>query len=426
MAVCLVGKRSRIGDGKAQNTDFMIHQPPAGARDLLPLEVAQKAWINDNLQKVFQRWGYQRIVTSTLEWLDTLTAGGAIDRTKVIQLQTAESQPLGLRPELTASIARAAVTRMAENTFPQRLCYRANVFRHPPSGSHGQQMEFYQAGVELLFASGVVADAEIILLLAESLKAVGLEDWQLILGEAALGRSLLDPFPETLREKVRHCIAHLDRVGLQELPLGDELKAYALKLFDLRGKPEAVLAKVSQFELTPEAQAIVANLKDLFRLVASGTDNALPIVLDLTLIQTFDYYTGIVFEAVSFSNQQSHVLGQGGRYDQLLGLYHPNHEDHAGIGFCLNLEELYSCLLQTPKLPRALKGSDWLVVARAPEAQEFVFAHAQTLRQASSATRVEVELGGRSPEEIYAYARRNNIAQLAWLDERGSVTTETL
>ncbi|MBV5257583.1 ATP phosphoribosyltransferase regulatory subunit [Synechococcus moorigangaii CMS01] len=404
----------------------MIHQPPAGARDLLPLEVAQKAWINDNLQKVFQRWGYQRIVTSTLEWLDTLTAGGAIDRAKVIQLQTGESQSLGLRPELTASIARAAVTRMAENTFPQRLCYRANVFRHPPSGSHGQQMEFYQAGVELLFAPGVVADAEIILLLAEALKAVGLENWQLILGEAALGRSLLEPFPEPLRENVRHCIAKLDRVGLQELALDEALRHYALELFELRGKPEEVLAKVCQFELVPTAAKIVADLQELFILLAEGTTQPLPIVLDLTLIQTFDYYTGIVFEAVSFSSQQSHVLGQGGRYDKLLGLYHPQQEDHAGVGFCLNLEDLYRCLLQTPQIPHELEGSDWLVVAKSPAAQKFVFSHAHALRQAAPEATVEVELGGRSPEEIYAYARRNHIAQLVWLDESGNATPETL
>ena len=142
----------------------MIYQPPAGARDLLPLEVEQKRWINDRLQHIFQKFGYQRIVTSTLEWLDTLTAGGAIKPSKVIQLRNNGEYALGLRPELTASIARAAVTRMAGNTEPQRLCYRANVFRNPPGGYHGRQVEFYQAGVELLFAGGVLADAEIILL----------------------------------------------------------------------------------------------------------------------------------------------------------------------------------------------------------------------------------------------------------------------
>ena len=141
----------------------MIHQPPAGARDLLPLEVVQKAWINDTLQQVFGQWGYQRIVTSTIERLDTLKAGGAIEDDTVIQLHNNSGGQLGLRPELTASVARAAVTRMIDTSYPQRLCYRANVFRNPPSSDHGRQLEFYQAGVELLFSGGTLADAEILL-----------------------------------------------------------------------------------------------------------------------------------------------------------------------------------------------------------------------------------------------------------------------
>ena len=91
----------------------MVHQPPSGARDLLPLDVAQKISIERRLQQVFHRWGYHRIITSTLERLETLMAGGAIDRSTLIQLQDAEDGELGLRPELTASIARAAAMRMA-------------------------------------------------------------------------------------------------------------------------------------------------------------------------------------------------------------------------------------------------------------------------------------------------------------------------
>ena len=174
-----------------------IHHPPAGARDLLPLEVAQKACINDQLQQIFQRWGYQRIVTSTLEWLDTLVAGGAIAPNTVIQLQNSGEGRLGLRPELTASIARAVVTRMTDS-HPQRLCYRANIFRNPPEGYHGRQMEFFQAGVELLFAGGVRADAEILLLFADCLTQLGLQDWQLVLGDAGLTQSLLAKLPPEL------------------------------------------------------------------------------------------------------------------------------------------------------------------------------------------------------------------------------------
>lgn len=80
--------------------------------------MAQKDWIEARLEQVFQRWGYHRIITPTLESIDTLMAGGAIDQATVIEVQAAGQQRLGLRPELTASIARTAVTRLARVTYP--------------------------------------------------------------------------------------------------------------------------------------------------------------------------------------------------------------------------------------------------------------------------------------------------------------------
>src|SRR4028119_1069117 len=93
-------------------------------------------------------------------------AGGAVERSTVIQLQNAEEETLGLRPELTASIARATATRIAGSSsearlsLPQRLYYNANVFRRPPVGHHGRQLEFYQSGIELLGAGGLLARSE--------------------------------------------------------------------------------------------------------------------------------------------------------------------------------------------------------------------------------------------------------------------------
>ena len=165
----------------------MVHQPPSGARDLLPLDVAQKISIERRLQQVFHHWGYHRIITSTLERLETLMAGGAIDRSTLIQLQDAEDGELGLRPELTASIARAAAMRMAGTRWqPQRLYYNAIVFRKGRDTGSGGQQEFYQAGVELLGAGGAVADAEVLLLLSECLQSLEIDEWHLVLGEAGL------------------------------------------------------------------------------------------------------------------------------------------------------------------------------------------------------------------------------------------------
>ena len=410
----------------------MVHQPPAGARDLLPLEVTQKRWIAERLQQVFHRWGYHQIITSTLEWLDTLMAGGAIQRSTVIQLQDAEAGTLGLRPELTASIARAFATRIAGSTteatlsLPQRLYYNANVFRQPPMGHHGRQLEFYQSGVELLGAGGLLADAEILLLLADSLNQLGLQQWHLILGEAGLTRSLFSPFPASVQDKVRKAIAHLDRVSLETLPLSPELRERALFLFDLRGRPTDVLQKVASLDLDASERQIVEQLKALIELLEQSSPSPLPLMLDLSLVQTFEYYTGIVFEVVSDSNTSQRVLGQGGRYDQLLGLYHPQGETYPGIGFCLNIEDLHYVLLSGSQLPRQTPASDWLVVPETPQSEAAAFAYAQKLRESEHLVRVEMDLGQRSPTDIREYARRHRITYLAWIQADGRPMIETL
>lgn len=410
----------------------MVHQSPAGARDLLPLEVAQKRWIADRLQHVFHSFGYHRIITSTLEWLDTLMAGGAIERSTVIQLQDAQEGTLGLRPELTASIARAMATRLAGSNgeatlaLPQRLYYNANVFRRPTVGHHGRQLEFFQSGIELLGAVGLLADAESLLLLSDCLNQLGLQQWHLILGEADLTRSLFSVFGEPLQAKVRNAIANLDRVTLETLPLSPELRERALFLFDLRGRPEDVLQKVANLELDASQQKIVNNLKSLIDLLGQSSPHPLLITLDLSLVQTIDYYTGIVFQVVSSQDTGARVLGQGGRYDQLLGLYHPQGESFPGIGFCLNIEDLHYVLLSSPQLPRQTPASDWLVIAQTPQSAAAAFNYAQKLRDSAHLVRVEMDLGERTATAIREYARRRRITYLAWIQADGTPMIETI
>ncbi|MEG4535443.1 ATP phosphoribosyltransferase regulatory subunit [Microcoleus sp. D2_18a_D3] len=410
----------------------MVHQPPSGARDLLPLDVAQKISIERRLQQVFHRWGYHRIITSTLERLETLMAGGAIDRSTLIQLQDAEDGELGLRPELTASIARAAAMRMAGTRWqPQRLYYNANVFRKGPDTGSGGQQEFYQAGVELLGAGGTVADAEVLLLLSECLQSLEIDEWHLVLGEAGLTARLLEPFPPNVRQKVRGAIANLDRIALETLPLSTELRERALLLFDLRGRPEEVLPIVAKLDLDLPQQAALNNLKSAIELLHQ-CQSKIPnlkshIHLDLSLIQTFDYYTGIVFEVVSSSKTGQRVLGQGGRYDQLLGLFDPQGQNSPGIGFCLNIEDLHQVLLTEGQLPSQTPASDWLVVPQTPEASAAAFAYARKLRDSTHLVRVEIDLESReTAESAREYARDRRIAQIAWVNAEGLPTIETV
>ncbi|MDZ8106244.1 MAG: ATP phosphoribosyltransferase regulatory subunit [Nostoc sp. DedQUE12a] len=402
----------------------MVYQPAAGARDLLPLDVAKKRWIEDRLQQVFHRWGYHRIITSTLERMDTLMAGEAIQRQMVIQLQNSEDDELGLRPELTASIARTVVTRMADVTYPQRLYYNANVFRRTWESRHNSQHEFYQAGVELLGAGGLLANAEVLLLVADCLAALGLRQWHLILGEAGITRSLLNAFGANLQEKVRTAIANLDRITIDTLPLSDELRDRARIMMDLRGPSAEVLEKVTSLELDEQQQQAVNHLKSLVELLES--EKKFSLILDLSLIQTIDYYTGIVFQVVNDTASQAQILGQGGRYDQLLGLYHPQGENIPGIGFVLNIEDLYQVLLSTGQLPQTTPASNWLVVPETPSADAPAFAYAQKLRDSTHLVRVEMDLLRRDTDAIREYARDRGIAQIAWIKPDGSPKIESL
>ncbi len=409
----------------------MVYQSPTGARDLLPLDVAQKRWIEDRIQQVFHRWNYHRIITSTLERMDTLMAGGAIQRSTVVKLQEVEDEELGLRPELTASIARAAVTRMPGATLPLRLYYNANVFRRSQETSYSHQQEFYQAGVELLGAAGLLADAEILFLLADALKNLGLQQWTLVLGEAGLTRSLLASFPLGIRDQVRRAIAHLDRLALENLPLSSAQREQALMLFDLRGRPTDVLQRVATLKLDAYQQRALDNLKALIDLLQTTPDSALAapdaLILDLSLIQTIDYYTGIVFEVISHQENGFQVLGQGGRYDQLLGLYHPQGQSYPGIGFALQIEQLHQALLPTGQLPQQTANSHCLVVADGGgQTYATALSYAQQLRQADSNLRVELDLGGRTVAEIHDYARHRRIPQIVWIKAGGEPVIETV
>ncbi|MEA5593785.1 ATP phosphoribosyltransferase regulatory subunit [Rivularia sp. UHCC 0363] len=400
----------------------MVYQPPAGARDLLPIDVAQKRWIEDRLEQVFHGWGYHRIITSTLERIDTLMAGGAIERSTVIQLQNIQEDELGLRPELTASIARTVVTRMTDH-YPQRLYYNANVFGRTPESKHNRQQEFYQAGVELLGGGGLVADAEVLLLAAACLQALQLQNWHLIVGEAGITQSLLKPFPADLQTKIRSAIANLDRVAIDTLPLSEELRERAKIILDLRGKSADVLQKINTLNLDSQQQEAVNNLSALVKLIESQGNS---LILDLSLIQTFDYYTGIIFEVVSTVDNQARVIGSGGRYDQLLGLYHPQGKNIPGTGFALFIEDLYHVLSTSGQLPQTTPASNWLVVPENSSAIASAFAYAEKLRSSTHLVRVEMELGGSDADSVQEYASKRGIAQIAWIKADGSKTIESV
>jgi len=401
----------------------MVYQPACGARDILPLDVARQRWLEQRLERVFQSWSYQEIITPTIETLATLTAGGAVNVETVIQVHSGSDERLGLRPELTASIARAAVTRMAGMQLPQRLYYKTNVFRRLAAGGSsagdlGSQQEFFQAGVELLGATGLAADAEILWLVQDCLSALGVETAYLLVGDAQLTQLLLADFPAELQPTVRQCLASLDRVSLQQLPAPWAERAY--QLFDLRGTLEEVAAELATWGASSAVNRRFQELRQLLALVG----DRLTVTLDLSLIQSFNYYTGIVFEVLIATATELRLVAQGGRYDRLLRVYHPDGTDLAGIGFVFNVEELLQAIAPPPPSLLAAR-TQWLVVPLKATALGAALHHAQTLRLDGS-TRVELALLDLSPEQVRAYARDRNIPYIAWIDGDAPPQIESL
>lgn len=217
---------------------------------------------------------------------------GSIRAEAVLQLRDGEGMMLGLRPEFTASLVRAAATRLAGGPLPLRLYYHGSVFRNSrrEEGSYSSQ-EFFQSGVELIGAGGWLADAEILLLLADCIRSVGISAWTLLLGDVGLTESLLSPVAPTAQAAVRRAIARLDYVYLESAPLPEAARQIGLQILGLRGQPAQVLSNLARLPVPPE------RLRDLRQLCQVLQDHGVQVVLDLSLLQTLAYYTGIVFQA---------------------------------------------------------------------------------------------------------------------------------
>jgi ATP phosphoribosyltransferase regulatory subunit len=141
-------------------------------RDFLPRAAARRRAIAERLLATFEAWGYARIITPVFECADVLERGlGADARAAAIRfVEPGTGEVVALRPDITPQVARLAATRLADVGGPLRLCYEGAVNRLVAVG-HGAlaQREILQAGIELIGADGVDADAEAVALAATAL-----------------------------------------------------------------------------------------------------------------------------------------------------------------------------------------------------------------------------------------------------------------
>ncbi|WP_366922846.1 ATP phosphoribosyltransferase regulatory subunit [Metallumcola ferriviriculae] len=318
-----------------------VFRIPPGVKDLLPRQSRWKRETEEKLAHIFSYWGYDEVVTPTFEYYQALTTQGeGLDEDLLYKFIDREGKILVLRPDMTTPIARLVSGRMTDYLQPLRLFYTANVFRYEKTHA-GRQREFFQAGVELIGATGAKADVEVLSLAISALEAMQLDNFRIGIGQVEVTKALLGQLNPEAAASVRQAMARKDMVELESL----------LKGHNIPGRQRDVLLEVTMsqgglkdmerlLELIEEETAhnALTELVEVFRLL-EYQGFADKIFFDLGIFRDFDYYTGIVFEG--YVPQLGFPVCGGGRYDNLLGNFgHPA----AATGFALGLERIMLAL----------------------------------------------------------------------------------
>ena len=304
-------------------------ETPYGTRDFLPAEAATKRAVEQRLIKLFAAFGYDEVVTPTMEYLETLTtSGGRVIEPHLFKMFDRNNRTLALRHEMTTPIARLVSARLNDAPLPLKLSYLSNVFRFR-TNQPGRQCEFHQAGVELIGTSNAFADAEIVALAAQALSVAGLADFRISLGHVDFAAGLMQNLPHDLQTQIKTAIERHDIVALNSLPIPDALK----KIPALQGGRD-LLTDAQALAENDSSRRALDDLSEIYRLLeVYGVADK--ITFDLGLIRDFEYYTGMVFEA--YAPGVGYSLAGGGRYDNMLADFGAA---RSATGFALGIERI--------------------------------------------------------------------------------------
>lgn len=317
---------------------------PEGVRDIYNDECEKKHYILDRMRQVIQSYGYRFIETPTFEFFDIFGQEvGTTPSKDLYKFFDREGNTLVLRPDMTPSIARAASKYFPIETEPVRLCYEGNVFINNNS-YQGRLKESTQLGVEFIGENSVDADGEIIALVVNNLKAVGLEQFQISIGHADLFRQLIKAadFDAEAEENLRDLILNKNFFGVDEFLDRHQVTNDLRSLFSMLGKMYASPKEwVGMKEIAlrfPGVADALSYLQELYELL-EVYDVTKYISFELGLISSYSYYTGILFSGYTFGSGEPIV--KGGRYDGLLSYFG---KEAPAIGFALMVDQLLLAL----------------------------------------------------------------------------------
>lgn len=317
---------------------------PEGVRDIYGMECARKQRLQAAIHENFMRFGYEDIETPAFEFFDVFGREiGTTPSKELYKFFDKEGNTLALRPDFTPSIGRCAAKYFTEQSVPVRLAYMGNTYTNT-SNLQGKLKEVTQMGVEMIGDSSVMADAEMIHLAVSSLKASGLKEFQVSIGEIGFFKGICEEaeLDEDTEMNLREFISAKNYFGAEELlsercHLKPSKIETFLKITELFGSFE-VLEEALELVNNKRSSEAIIRLQQLYQLLKMYGDEDY-VSFDLGLVSKYHYYTGIIFKGYTYGVGDAVVTG--GRYDRLLSYFG---KDAAAIGFAVNIGSLMQAL----------------------------------------------------------------------------------
>ena len=337
-----------------------------GFRDFFPAECARRNYLTGTWRRVARSFSFREYDGPTLEPLDLYrkkNSGGEI-LGQLFSFTDKGEREVALRPEMTPTVARMLIAKAREYRKPIKWFSIAPFFRYEKQQS-GRLREFLQLNCDLVGDDSPAADAELLALLIETLRAFGLT-------------------PDDIVVRVSDRRAWMEFLATKGVT--DEAQAReALTIIDkLEREPRDVLEKkLAAFSLTlADVEIFITSARpDFFtalqsNLAARGLDDFCQ--LDLRIVRGLAYYTGLVFEVFD-RRQDRRAIAGGGRFDRLLSDLSDGKVDLPAIGFGIGDVVLGDLLADLPatrsKMEAAMaaeQASDIFVIvadeSRRPEA----------------------------------------------------------
>lgn len=351
----------------------MTYDLVRGMYDILPDEIPWWQLAEDAVREMARRYNYREIRVPLVEHTELFTRGVGeatdIVTKEMYTFQDRGERSLTLRPEGTASVARAYLTHGWQTSEPfQKLFYLGPMFRYEKP-QKGRNRQFHQYGIEVLGALDPSVDAEVIAFAWSLMEILGLGGLRLRLNSIGCAADRKQ-FHEILRQ---HFAPSIDRMcddcrrRLGENPLR------ILDCKDERCQPFIDKAPGSADHLCPECAEHFSAVRGWLDRLELAYD------IDPRLVRGLDYYTRTVFELMSSDLGSQDTLIGGGRYDGLIEML--GGPPTPGIGFAGGLERLVLVLQQRQPDAMEVERLDLFLATLGEEARRAGMMLATALRR---------------------------------------------